>query len=146
MKERSYPDHPWIGVGGIVFQGDQVLLIKRGQEPGRGQWSIPGGIVEVGETVARAVQREMEEETGLQVEPLGLVEVFERILPDEQGRIFYHYVILDFLCSIKGGCLMAGSDVTEAAFSPLSQLGMLGVSAETERVIEKAYAKAKVFS
>ncbi|MBA4393473.1 MAG: NUDIX hydrolase [Desulfobacca sp.] len=146
MKERSYPDHPWLGVGGIVFQGDRVLLVKRGKEPGLGQWSIPGGIVEVGEPLTRAVQREMEEETGFQVEVRSLVEVFERILPDEQGRILYHYVILDYLCSIKSGRLMAGSDVTEAVFSPLAELGALGVSSETKRVIEKAYSTAKVFS
>jgi 8-oxo-dGTP diphosphatase len=146
MNERSYPDHPWLGVGGIVFQGDRVLLVKRGKEPGLGQWSIPGGIVEVGETVTRAVQREMKEETGLQVEILSLVEVFERILPNGQGGILYHFVILDYLCSIKGGRLMAGSDVTEAIFSPLLQLGSLGVSPETERVIVKAFKTAKIFS
>ncbi|MFH0788247.1 MAG: NUDIX domain-containing protein, partial [Pseudomonadota bacterium] len=77
MTERSYPNRPWLGVGGIIFQGDRVLLVKRGKEPGLGRWSIPGGVVEVGETVTSAVQREMEEETGLQVEILSLVEVFE---------------------------------------------------------------------
>jgi 8-oxo-dGTP diphosphatase len=146
MTRRSYPNRPWLGVGGIVFQGDRVLLVKRGKEPGLGQWSIPGGIVEVGETVNRAVQREMEEETGLQVEVINLVEVFERILPDGKGEIVYHYVILDFLCSIKGGLLMAGSDVTEAIFFPLLQLGSLGVPPETEKVIQKAYTNTKVFS
>lgn len=141
-----YPDHPWVGVGGIIFQEDRVLIIKRGKEPGFGLWSIPGGIVEVGETLAAALRREMEEETGFQVEPLGLVEIFERILPDEEGRIAYHYVILDFLCTIKGGQLRAGSDVTDAAFVPLSELPSLGVSAEAKRVIEKAYSQVKVFS
>lgn len=146
MTERSYPDRPWLGVGGIVFQEDRVLLVKRGKEPGLGQWSIPGGVVEIGETVANAVQREIEEETGLRVEVLSLVEVFERILPDGQGRILYHYVLLDFLCSIKGGRLIAGSDVTEAIFSPWAQLGSLGLPPETVKVIEKASEKAKDFS
>ena len=146
MNERSYPDHPWIGVGGIIFQEDRVLLIKRGKEPGLGLWSIPGGIVEVGETAAEALQREMEEETGLEVETIGLVEVFERIFPDKEGRILYHYVILDYLCVLKGGRLAAGSDVTEAAFFPRSQLVSLGVAPEATRVIEKAYAMIEVFS
>lgn len=146
MIERSYPNRPWLGVGGIIFQGDRVLLVKRGKEPGLGRWSIPGGVVEVGETVTSAVQREMEEETGLQVEILSLVEVFERILPDGQGNISYHYVILDFLCSIKGGRLTAGSDVTEAIFIPWLQVGSLGVPAETGKVIGKAYKMAKDFS
>ena len=96
IDERSYPDRPWLGVGGIVFQGDRVLLVKRGKEPGRGKWSIPGGAVDIGETVERAVKREIEEETGLQVEVLDLVAVFERILPDPQGKILYHYVVLDY--------------------------------------------------
>jgi 8-oxo-dGTP diphosphatase len=138
MNERSYPKRPWLGVGGIVFQGDQVLLVKRGKEPGLGQWSIPGGVVEVGETLTRAVQREMEEETGIQVEVLSLVEVFERILPDGQGGILYHYVLLDFLCSIKGGRLLAGSDASEAIFIPLSQLRSSNLPQETENVIWKA--------
>ncbi|MFH0787267.1 MAG: NUDIX domain-containing protein, partial [Pseudomonadota bacterium] len=116
------------------------------KEPGLGRWSIPGGVVEVGETVTSAVQREMEEETGLQVEILSLVEVFERILPDGQGKILYHYVILDFLCLIKGGRLMAGSDVTEAIFIPWLQVGSLGVPVETAKVIGKAYEMAKDFS
>jgi mutator protein MutT len=146
MNERSYPDHPWVGVGGIIFQGDQVLLIKRGKEPGLGLWSIPGGIVEVGETAIAALRREMEEETGLEVAPIGLVEVFERIFPDKEGRILYHYVILDYLCSLKGGRLKAGSDVTEAAFVPLTQLSAMGVSPEARGVIEKAYTMTKVFS
>ncbi len=139
IDERSYPDRPWLGVGGIVFQGDRVLLVKRGKEPGRGKWSIPGGAVDIGETVERAVKREIEEETGLQVEVLDLVAVFERILPDPQGKILYHYVVLDYLCRVREGLLKAASDAAEAGFFPLNQLSVLKLPQETERVIWKAY-------
>lgn len=139
MTERTFPDRPWLGVGGLVFQEDRVLLVKRGREPGLGQWSIPGGMVEVGETVQEAVQREIKEETGLQVEVLQLVEVFERIFPNDQGRIKYHYVVLDFLCQIIGGELKASSDAAEAVFSPLDSLKDLKLIPETEQVIGKAF-------
>ena len=138
-NERSYPNRPWLGVGGIVFQGDRILLVKRGQEPGLGLWTIPGGAVDVGETVERAVKREIEEETGLQVEVLDLVAVFERILPDPQGKILYHYVVLDYLCRVRGGLLKAASDADEAGFFSLNQMSDLKVARETEGVIWKAY-------
>lgn len=139
IDERSYPNRPWLGVGGIVFQEGWVLLIKRGQEPGQGLWSIPGGAVDVGETVEGAVKREIEEETGLQVEVLDLVAVFERILPDPQGRILYHYVVLDYLCRVRGGSLKAASDAAEARFFPLNQMALLKLPQETKGVIWKAY-------
>jgi 8-oxo-dGTP diphosphatase len=139
IDERSYPDRPWLGVGGIVFQGDRVLLVKRGKEPGRGKWSIPGGAVDIGETFKRAVKREIEEETGLQVEVLDLVAVFERILPDPQGKILYHYVVLDYWCRVREGLLKAASDAAEVGFFPLNQLSVLKLPQETERVIWKAY-------
>ena len=139
IDERSYPDRPWLGVGGIVFQGDRVLLVKRGKEPGRGKWSIPGGAVDIGETVERAVKREIEEETGLRVEVLDLVAVFERILPDPQGKTLYHYVVLDYCCRVREGLLKAASDAAEAGFFPLNQLSVLKLPQETERVIWKAY-------
>jgi 8-oxo-dGTP diphosphatase len=146
MNERSYPDRPWLGVGGIVFQGDQVLLVKRGREPGLGKWSIPGGVVEIGETINSAVQREIEEETGLQVEVLDLVEVFERILPDQRGKVLYHYVLLDYLCESKGGQLKASSDAAEAVFYPLAEISLLKLPRETEQVIWKAYNRHKKFA
>jgi len=143
MNERSYPDRPWVGVGGIVFQSDKVLLVKRGKEPGLGKWSIPGGAVDVGESVKTALQREIEEETGLLVEVLDLIEVFERIIPDPQGKILYHYVLLDYWCGITGGQLMAQSDADEAGFFPVDSLKTINLPQETERVILKAYEKYK---
>jgi 8-oxo-dGTP diphosphatase len=141
MSERAYPDRPWVGVGGIVFRGDQVLLVKRGKEPGLGKWSIPGGAVDVGESSKAALQREIEEETGLLVEVLDLVEIFERIIPDAQGRILYHYVLLDYWCGIKDGQLKAQSDAADAGFFPVGSLKTMDLPRETEAVIWKAYEK-----
>lgn len=146
MNQRFYPDRPWLGVGGIIFQGDRVLLIKRGSEPGLGQWSIPGGMVEAGETVRAAVQREIEEETGFQVEVLELIEVFERIIPNPQGRIRFHYVVLDYRCRITGGRIKAASDAVEAGFFSLYRLEDLNLHWETRQVIEKAYKSIKNFA
>ena len=141
MSERTYPDRPWVGVGGIVFQDDKVLLVKRGKEPGFGKWSIPGGAVDVGETVKTAIQREIQEETGLRVEVLDLVEIFERIIPDTQGKILYHYVLLDYWCRMKDGRLKAQSDAADVGFFPVVSLNSLNLPQETEGVILKAYEK-----
>ncbi len=145
MNERSYPDRPWVGVGGIVFRDDKVLLVKRGKEPGLGKWSIPGGAVDVGESVKTALQREIKEEAGLLVEVLDLIEVFERIIPDPQGRILYHYVLLDYWCGIKGGQLKAQSDADEAGFFPVVSLKSINLPRETEQVLLKAYEKHQNF-
>jgi 8-oxo-dGTP diphosphatase len=139
MKERIFPDRPWLGVGGLIFQDDQVLLIKRGREPGIGHWSIPGGMVEVGESVSMAVEREVLEETGLKVEAQDLVKIFERIIPDEEGRIQYHYVVLDYLCRVVGGRLSASSDAEEAYFYSMQDLDRLHLLPETEQVIRQGY-------
>jgi 8-oxo-dGTP diphosphatase len=139
MKERIFPDRPLLGVGGLIFQDDQVLLIKRGREPGIGHWSIPGGMVEVGESVSMAVQREVLEETGLKVEAQDLVKIFERIIPDEEGRIQYHYVVLDYLCRVVGGLLSASSDAEEAYFYSMQDLDRLRLLPETEQVIRQGY-------
>jgi 8-oxo-dGTP diphosphatase len=140
MRERTFPDRPWLGVGALIFQDDQVLLVKRGREPGAGLWSIPGGMVDVGETVKEALAREIREETGLLVEVENLVEVFERILPDDQGRVRYHYVVLDYLCRVSGGRLAASSDAADAGFYPVQGLRKLHLLPETEQVILKAYS------
>jgi 8-oxo-dGTP diphosphatase len=139
MKERTFPDRPWLGVGGLIFKNDQVLLIKRGREPGIGLWSIPGGMVEVGETIEIALQREIQEETGLKVEVQDLVKIFERIIPDGEGRIQYHYVVLDYWCRVVGGHLSAASDAEEAGFYSMQDLDRLHLLPETEQVIRQGY-------
>ena len=136
--ERKYPQHPLIGVGGVIFRDDQVLLIKRGKEPALGQWSIPGGVVRVGETLKEAVVREVHEETHLEVEVLGLAKVIERIFRELDGRISYHYVLLDFLCRIKKGELKADSDAQEACFVPLAELNKYSLTSATREVILRA--------
>jgi ADP-ribose pyrophosphatase YjhB (NUDIX family) len=135
---RKYPDHPIVGVGGILFQGDQVLLIKRGKEPGLGQWSIPGGVVRTGETLKEAVVREVFEETHLEVEVLALVKVLERIFRDPDGRVAYHYVLVDFLCRTVKGTLQPDSDAQEACFVPLKELASYKVVPITLEVIRRA--------
>jgi ADP-ribose pyrophosphatase YjhB (NUDIX family) len=128
-------------VGGIVFQDNRVLLVKRGKEPGLGRWSIPGGAVDVGESVKSALQREIEEETGLEVKVMDLVEIFERIIPDAQGKILYHYVLLDYWCGVEGGQLKAQSDAADAGFFPVLSLETMNLPRETAEVIRKAYEK-----
>jgi len=110
---REYPERPLVGVGGVVIHRHRVLLIRRGHEPLKGEWSIPGGLVELGEGLADAVRRELKEETGLEVEPLDCLLVFDRILR-EGRRVKYHYVIVDYLCRRKRGRLHPASDVVDA--------------------------------
>ena len=100
--KRKYPEQPLVGVGGIIFQDESVLLIKRGKEPALGQWSIPGGVVDLGETLQAAVAREIREETHIEAQPLALVKVLDRIFRDREGRVTYHYVLADFLCRQTG--------------------------------------------
>ena len=135
---RKYPDHPIVGVGGIIFQGDEVLLIQRGKEPGLGQWSIPGGVVRPGETLKEAVVREILEETHLEVEVVAMAKVLERIFRDSEGRIVYHYVLVDFLCRRVGGALRADSDARDARFVPLKDLPSYEVVSVTREVIRRA--------
>lgn len=135
---RKYPKLPIIGVGGIIFQKDKVLLVKRGKEPALGKWSIPGGVVRVGETLKEAVIREVYEETHLEVEVLALAKVIERIFKEPDGRISYHYILLDFLCQIKGGDLAADSDAQEARFVPLVELSAYDLTSATREVIQLA--------
>lgn len=136
--KRKYPSHPIIGVGGIIFQQGQVLLVKRGREPGLGQWSIPGGVVHTGETLKEAVVREVFEETHLEVEVLALAKVLERIFRDPEGRVAYHYVLVDFLCRCRGGELKSDSDAQDARFVPLKDLPSYEVAAVTLEVIQQA--------
>ncbi len=136
---REYPERPIVGVGGILLEGSRILLVRRGAEPLRGEWSIPGGAVEVGEPLAEALAREMLEETGLRVQILHLVEVLDRILLGDDGRVRYHYVLLDYLCRPVGGELRAGSDASEARWVDRSELDHYGLRPETRQVIEKAF-------
>jgi 8-oxo-dGTP diphosphatase len=146
---REYPDRPVVGVGGVVVDDGRALLIRRGSEPLRGQWSIPGGMLELGESLQAGVARELREETGLEVRVLELIEVFDRIYvqqhidgkpADERPR--YHYVIVDYLCERISGEACAGSDVTDVAFAREDELEPYHLTETATRVLRKAFAMA----
>lgn len=138
---RRYPVRPLLGVGALVFDGQgRILLIERGQEPLKGYWTLPGGLVEPGERLEDALRREIKEETGLDVEPLKVVTLFERIMRDENQAVEYHYVIVDYLCARTGGELSAASDVARAGFVGRDELGGYKMAPGTPPVIAKGYA------
>jgi len=145
-SSREYPERPLVGVGGVVIENGQVLLIKRGSEPLMGQWSIPGGMLELGETLQKSVARELMEETGLEVRVLELIEVFDRIL-DENGPTEggiqnprFHYVIVDYLCERISGEAQAGSDVTDVIFAREEELPQFQMTETVMRILHKAFA------
>ena len=144
--KREYPDTPLVGVGAIIIDEDRVVLVKRGHAPLQGKWSIPGGVLEVGETLRKAVVREAREETGLTIEPGELLGVFERVLPDDQGRMRYHYVLIDFLCQRVTGELSAADDAEQARWFQRHELAGLELARETEEVILKGFRKARATS
>ncbi len=137
---REYPARPIVGVGGVVIRDGSVLLIRRAHPPLQGEWSIPGGGLDVGETIAAGVRRELIEETGIEVRVLDQIETFERIMLDDSGKVQYHYVILDYLCEAVGGELLAGGDVTDAAWVPKGELAAYSLRETATRVIFKAFA------
>jgi 8-oxo-dGTP diphosphatase len=141
--KRHYPDQPLVGVGAVVFKGGKVLLVRRGQEPALGSWSLPGGLVELGETLADAIRRELAEETGLTVTLLGIAAVAERVFRDPDGRITYHYVLVDFLCDYLRGKLTAGSDITAARFVELRELTGFVLPEFTADVIHRAWEQKR---
>ena len=135
--KRDYPDRPFLGVGAVIVHDKRVLLVRRANPPLQGEWSIPGGLVETGETAQEAVVREVREETCLNIQPTQLIEVFERILKDEHSRVQYHYVLLDYRCTVVGGNAQAASDVSELRWTKLEELESLSVPPETCAVIRK---------
>ncbi|HEY4878311.1 MAG TPA: NUDIX hydrolase [Candidatus Acidoferrales bacterium] len=140
---REYPDRPLVGVGGVVIAGGRTLLIRRGSAPLLGQWSIPGGMLELSESIAEGVRRELAEETGLEVRVGDLIEVFERIVPGDDGRTRYHFVILDYLCEMVSGVARAGSDVTDVAWAREDELEKYALTAIATRVIQRAFEMAQ---
>ena len=139
--KREYPETPLVGVGAIIIEDNSVVLVKRGHAPLQGKWSIPGGVLEIGETLRKAVVREVLEETGLAVEPGELLGVFERVIADDQGKMRYHYVLIDFLCQRVAGELAAGDDADEVRWFRREELRGLELARETEEVILKGFEK-----
>jgi ADP-ribose pyrophosphatase YjhB (NUDIX family) len=136
---RRYPPRPLIGVGAIMLRRDRVLMARRGTEPLKGWWSLPGGLVEIGETLDYAVRRETREETGLEIRPLGVLEIFERIMRDQAGAPEYHYVLIDYVCRVTGGTLGPGDDVCAVEWVRRRDLANLQITEGTLAVIEKAF-------
>jgi ADP-ribose pyrophosphatase YjhB (NUDIX family) len=138
---RRYPDRPLTGVGAIILRQREVLLVKRGHAPSAGKWSIPGGLVELGESLDGAVCREVFEEVGLEVRTIDLVAALDRVILDAEGQIEYHYILLDFLCEIVSGSPGAGSDADECRFVPLDDLFRYDLTTGTEEVIRSAWER-----
>jgi len=144
--KREYPERPLVGVGAVIVDGDRVVLVRRAAEPMAGQWSIPGGLLELGETMRAGAAREALEETGLQVEAGEVLEVLDCIVPDANGKPRFHYVLIDFLCRRIAGELRAGGDSAEARWVRESELTDLGVADAAVKVIRKALGRATMSS
>jgi 8-oxo-dGTP diphosphatase len=146
-SSREYPERPMVGIGGVVIYEERALLIRRGSEPLLGQWSIPGGSLELGETLVEGVARELLEETGVQVKVGAMIEIFERIFTETPGRVGdgverprYHYVIVDYLCERISGEARAGGDAVEVAWAREEELDGFGMTLTAMRVLGKAFA------
>ncbi|MFN3075844.1 MAG: NUDIX hydrolase [Alphaproteobacteria bacterium] len=143
--QRIYPSRPFVGVGGVILRGDRVLLIRRGRPPRQGEWSIPGGVQRLGETVIQALRREMAEETALEVDPGvpgagGLIDVIDYIDRDEDATVRHHYTLIDFWCDSHAGEARAGDDASELCWVEIGDIGDYHLWHQTERIILRAVA------
>ena len=145
-SDRLYPSRPVVGVGAVVLMDGKVLLVKRRYEPLAGQWSLPGGTLEVGETLEAGVAREIFEETGLEVDVGPVIDVFDRIFLDDDNRVRYHFVLIDYLCRPIGGVLAPGSDVADAVLVDPSALDPYQLTTKARSVIEKGIDMAAASS
>jgi 8-oxo-dGTP diphosphatase len=142
--KRDYPERPLIGVGAVIVEGGRVVVVRRGHEPLKGEWSIPGGVLEIGETLRAGAAREALEETGLVVEAGEVLEVLDRIVRDGGGRIQFHYVLIDFLCRPAGGELRAGGDAEEARWISTGELDSFSIADSAAAVLRKGLERVKV--
>jgi 8-oxo-dGTP diphosphatase len=140
--KRDYPEQPIVGVGAVIVDRDRVLLVCRATEPLKGDWSVPGGMLELGEKLRDGVRREVLEETGLDVEPGVVLDVFDSIFRDEEGRTQYHYVLIDYLCRSISGEAGAGSDVSELRWVREDELSAMGLRDSIEQVVRKGFSRA----
>jgi ADP-ribose pyrophosphatase YjhB (NUDIX family) len=134
---REYPEHPVVGVGAVVVRDGRALIVRRAHEPRKGEWSLPGGLLDLGESLADAARREVREETGLEVELGPIIETFDRVHRDDEGRIRYHFVIVDFVCWSATGEAVAGSDAEDVAWVTSEELAAYGVNPHAADVIRK---------
>tara|TARA_B100002052_G_scaffold284812_1_gene297074 strand:+ start:338 stop:790 length:453 start_codon:yes stop_codon:yes gene_type:complete len=138
MSERRYPTRPIVGVGTVVLDGDMVLMVQRGKPPRQGSWSLPGGAQELGETVHEAARREVREETGLEIEIFGLIDVVDSVRPDADDKIEYHYTLIDMAGHAVGGTLMAGGDAQDCRWFTRPEIDAMDIWPETKRIIALA--------
>jgi 8-oxo-dGTP diphosphatase len=138
---REYPAGPIVAVGAIIQRGEQIVLVRRAQEPALGLWTFPGGAVELGETAQDAVRREAREETGLEIQVAEVIAVLDNVVPDEQGRIRYHYLIVDYLAHPTGGCLQAGTDVSDVRWVGLADLDGLEMTEKARQLARELLVK-----
>ena len=138
MSDRRYPARPIVGVGTVVLDGDMVLMIQRGKPPRQGSWSLPGGAQELGETIHEAARREVREETGLEIEILGLIDVVDSVRPDANDKIEYHYTLIDLAGHAVGGTLMAGGDAQDCRWFSRPEIDAMDIWTETKRIIALA--------
>ena len=142
--KRDYPERPLIGVGAVIVSDNRVVVVRRGHEPLKGEWSIPGGVLEIGETLRAGAAREALEETGLVVEPGEVLEVLDRIVRDDQDRIQFHYVLIDFLCKPISGELRAGGDAEEARWLSVVELANFPIADSATAVLRKGLERAAI--
>ncbi len=138
--KREFPEAPLVGVGAIIIADNRILLVKRAHPPLQAEWSIPGGVLEVGELVREAAVREAREETGLIVQPQELLGVYDRVLRNPEQRVQYHYVLIDFLCRPVAGELLAADDAAEVRWFTREELPPLNLADDTQDVIRKGFA------
>jgi 8-oxo-dGTP diphosphatase len=141
--KREYPESPLVGVGAIIIDKGRVLLVKRGHPPLAGEWSIPGGVLELGETLREAAIREAREETCLTVETAELLGVYDRVLRDDDGRTLYHFVLVDFLCRQVSGEAHAADDADEVRWFTAEEIGALGLPEDTAEVVRLGFDTAR---
>lgn len=139
--KRDYPDRPLVGVGAVIVRDRRVVIVQRSNEPLKGQWSIPGGALEVGETLRQCAAREALEETGLRVEAIDVLDVFDSIYSDPDGRTRYHYVLIDFFCRVAGGELHSGGDAAQACWITREEMANFAITETAQKVIRKALEK-----
>jgi ADP-ribose pyrophosphatase YjhB (NUDIX family) len=139
--KRSYPEHPIIGVGAVIIDSGRVLLVRRDAQPLKGEWSVPGGMLELGEKLRDGVRREVLEETGLVVEPTEVLDVFDSIFTDNRGRTQYHYVLIDYLCRPICGEATAGTDVNDVRWVSESDLPAMGLRDSIQQVVRKGISR-----
>jgi 8-oxo-dGTP diphosphatase len=139
---REYPQHPLVGVGAVIVEDGRVLLVKRGKAPLLGEWSIPGGMLELGETMRQGAEREALEETGIVVRATDLLGVFDRVVPDDKKATLYHYVLIDFLCQRISGDVLAAGDAADARWFTPDEVAEISLPEDTRNIVQLGFSKA----